>query len=49
MPEGDTIHRLARRLVPALGGRPIARLWVRDRGEVPALCGATVIAVEAVG
>lgn len=49
MPEGDTIHRLARRLGPALVGRPIVRLWVRDRGEVPALCGANVVAVEAVG
>ncbi len=49
MPEGDTIHRLADRLGPALVGRPIARLWVRDRGEVAALCGATVVAVEAVG
>jgi endonuclease-8 len=49
VPEGDTIHRLAARLGPALVGRPIARLWVRDRGEVAALCGATVVAVEAVG
>jgi len=49
VPEGDTIHRLARRLTPVLLGQPIARLWVRDRTEVPAHTGAPIVAIEAVG
>jgi endonuclease-8 len=49
MPEGDTIHRLARRLRDALVGRPITRVWQRDRGEVGALVGQPILAVEAVG
>lgn len=49
MPEGDSIHRLARRLAAAVGGQAIARLWLRDRGELPTHTGATIEVVEAVG
>lgn len=49
MPEGDTIYKLAAVLAPALEGRPLARLWTRDRGDVAALIGARVERVEARG
>jgi len=49
MPEGDTIHRLATRLRPALEGRPVVRCSVpRWSGAVPQP-GETVDAVRAVG
>lgn len=51
MPEGDTIHRVANRLRPALLGQPLVRLEApRARGLLrrPA-AGTEVTAVEAVG
>lgn len=49
MPEGDTIHRVANRLRPALVGRPLVRFEAaRAVGPRPAV-GEAVIAVEAVG
>ncbi len=49
MPEGDTIHRVANRLRPALAGRPLVRLDApRAVGRRPPP-GTTVTAVEAVG
>ena len=49
MPEGDTIHRIARALRPALVGRTLERLALRDRGDVPELAGRRVDAVEVRG
>ncbi len=49
MPEGDTVHRIAARLRSALAGRPLDRVWLRDRGDVEELTGRTVTAVEARG
>lgn len=49
MPEGDTIHRTANRLRPALQGQPLVRFEApRLRGDSPTL-GDTIEAVEAVG
>ncbi|MCU0270646.1 MAG: hypothetical protein MUF83_18655 [Acidimicrobiales bacterium] len=49
MPEGDTIHRTAARLRPALVGRPLVRLDLpRVAGPRPGP-GVAVTAVEAVG
>jgi endonuclease VIII len=49
MPEGDTIHRIARALARELPGRALDRLTLRDRGDVPELAGRRVEAVEARG
>lgn len=49
MPEGDTIHRMAQRIAPALVDVPLQRLWTRERGELEWLVGAVVHRVEAVG
>ena len=49
MPEGDTVHRIARVLGAELTGRPLDRLELHDRGPVPELTGRTVEAVEARG
>jgi endonuclease VIII len=49
MPEGDTIHRIARALQRELEGRALDRLMMRDRGDVAELAGRTVEGVEAVG
>jgi endonuclease VIII len=49
VPEGDTIHRIARALGPVLEGRALDRLTLRDRGEVAELGGRRVTGVEAVG
>ncbi len=49
MPEGDTLHRAAARLRPALVGRPLVRFEApRLLGERPAV-GTEIVAVEAVG
>ena len=49
MPEGDTIHRAAARLRPALEGRPVVRCVVpRWSGALPR-AGETVAGVRAVG
>lgn len=49
MPEGDTVHRIARILVRELQGRTLARLMVRDHGDIPELAGLRVESVEARG
>ena len=51
MPEGDTIHRVANRLRPALVGQPLVRLEApRARGLLRRpVAGTEVTAVEAVG
>lgn len=49
MPEGDTIHKLARRLRPALEGKTIQKLWLRDRGDVAEFAGVAIEEVVALG
>lgn len=51
MPEGDTIHRAARRLRESIEGRPIARVEIRrdPHGLRPPAPGSTVTGVEARG
>lgn len=49
MPEGDTIHRLSRKVAAVLVGQTTTRVWQRDRGEVAELVGQPIVAVEAVG
>jgi endonuclease VIII len=49
MPEGDTIHRIARALSAELPGRVVDRLTLRDRGPVTDLEGREVEGVEARG
>lgn len=49
MPEGDTVHRVARVLSGELVGRTVDRLELRDRGALPELSGARVEGVEALG
>jgi endonuclease VIII len=49
MPEGDTIHRIARALQRELEGRVLDRLMLRDRGDVPELAGHRVERVHALG
>jgi endonuclease VIII len=49
MPEGDTVHRNARVLQRELKGRTLARLFLRDRGDIAELHGRIVERVEARG
>lgn len=51
MPEGDTIHRAARTLEKAIGGRTVTRAWSAEEEHraIEALTGATVARVEARG
>jgi endonuclease VIII len=49
MPEGDTIHRIARAMQRELEGRTVDRLMLRDRGDVTELAGSTASRVEANG
>ncbi len=49
MPEGDTIHRIARSMGRALEGRPVLRVTLRDQGSVDELAGRTVSSVSARG
>lgn len=49
MPEGDTVHRIARVLARELTGRTLDRIEIRDRGEVRELAGHRVDGVEARG
>jgi len=49
MPEGDTIHKLARQLRPHLVGRPLLEAWLRDGPGADRLAGATVTEVTALG
>lgn len=49
MPEGDTIHRIARALAAELPGRTVDRLELRDQGEIVELAGRRVDGIEALG
>jgi endonuclease-8 len=49
MPEGDTVHRIARVLDRELTGRQIDRLLLHDRGEVTELSAKRVEKIEARG
>lgn len=49
MPEGDTVHRVARLLDREITGKTLVHLSLQDRGEIPELAGRAVEGVEAVG
>lgn len=49
MPEGDTVHKIARVLRPRLEGERLVALWLREQGAVAALAGARVREVAALG
>ena len=49
MPEGDTIHKLAAAMRPALESRPLEGVWLRDRGWLEPLAGLPVLEVSALG
>ncbi len=49
MPEGDTVHRVARVLAAEITGQSLRELALHDRGEVPELVGCTIESVEAAG
>lgn len=49
MPEGDTIHKLANAMRPALEGCPVTTLQLGDRGDVALAAGTRVASVEALG
>jgi endonuclease VIII len=49
MPEGDTIHRIARALGRELPGRTVDRISLRDRGDLQELAGRRVEGVDARG
>jgi endonuclease VIII len=49
MPEGDTIHRIARVLGRELTGRHVDHLHLHDRGEIDVIAGKRVEKIEAIG
>lgn len=49
MPEGDTVFKLAAAMRPRLEGRRLARVWLRERGEIESLRGARVREVATLG
>jgi endonuclease-8 len=49
MPEGDTVHKIARALRGRIEGEPLARLWLRACGDVAIAAGARVREVAALG
>ncbi len=49
MPEGDTVHKLARALSAECVGRPLDGVWLRDRGELAPLVGRRVREVAPLG
>jgi len=49
MPEGDTVHKLARGLRSRLEDERLAGLWLREQGAIDALAGARVREVAALG
>ncbi len=49
MPEGDTVLKIARVLERDLVGRSLEGIWLRNRGDVSPLVGATIDAVETRG
>ncbi len=42
MPEGDTVHRIARVLGAELTGQVLTRIELHDHGELPELAGQAV-------
>lgn len=49
MPEGDTVHRVARALGREVVGREVLAVSLHERGQVPELAGRAVVGVEPVG
>lgn len=49
MPEGDTIHRIARVLGRELTGHTIDRVVLHDRGDIDELAGKRIEKIEAIG
>jgi endonuclease VIII len=49
MPEGDTVHRVARVLGAELTGQTLTALALHDRGDVAELAGRTIESIEPVG
>ncbi|MEM9188774.1 MAG: DNA-formamidopyrimidine glycosylase family protein [Myxococcota bacterium] len=49
MPEGDSLHRVARLLRPDLEGKVLEGAFTRERGELAHLVGRPVTKVEAIG
>lgn len=49
MPEGDTIHKLARILGNSIADTPLAEVYVRGHGEITLLRGARIERVQAIG
>jgi len=49
MPEGDTIHRIARVLGRDLTGVTIARIVLHDQGDIRELAGRQIDKIEAIG
>jgi len=49
MPEGDSIFKVAARLRPALVGKALSRLELREQGSVPSLVGSTVQRIDVHG
>jgi endonuclease-8 len=49
VPEGDTIHKIARAMAPRLEGRVVTGLWLRDRGWLAPLAGLHVLEVAPLG
>ena len=49
MPEGDTVHRIARVLGRELTGHNIDKLFLHDQGEIVQVAGKRVEKIEAIG
>ena len=49
MPEGDTVHKVARALRPLLEGEVAERVWLRGKGELAGAAGERVEEVAALG
>jgi endonuclease-8 len=49
VPEGDTVHRIARALRPVLEAEPLRSVWLRDRGPVDGLAGWSAVEVSPLG
>jgi formamidopyrimidine-DNA glycosylase len=49
LPEGDTLHKLARRLAPALVGTTVRSAWGREQGDIRPASGERIEAVRALG
>jgi endonuclease-8 len=49
LPEGDTVHKVARALRPLLEGELVERVWLRGQGELAGAAGERVEEVAALG